>query len=179
MLKSICWNLWPLLLITALAHGADLPLLNPGFEDPINGDNLPGWIKGQHAGKPAYQIGIDSQIRHSGGASLRIRRSEPQVYGSVEQRVALTGQDAKTLEFSAALKTEAVGIQGWIIAMTFNADFGAIDQVRSRPLTGSNAWKPVTLRAKVPKGTTSVQVLLILLDGGTAWADDLRLRTID
>jgi hypothetical protein len=179
MLKSARWNMWPLLLASAVAHSADLPLINPGFEDPTSGDNVPGWIKGQHAGKLAYQIGIDTQTQRSGKASLRIRRIEPQVYGSVEQRVALVGQDGKTLEFSARLKTQDVGTQGWVMAITFNASYGSIDQVRSRPLSGSNVWKPVTLRATVPKGTTSLQVALILLDDGTAWADDLKLRTID
>ncbi len=167
------------LLVAGGVVAAEIPLKNAGFEQPMVGTRIPGWSRSQHAGVGAYVISTDSEHFVHGKHSISMRRTTEQVYGLIMQRVESRDLGGKPLELSAMLKTAGVGKEGWVMVMTFKNYDNILDQVRAEPVTGDTAWTDVVLKKVVPPNTNMIEVGFLLLDGGTGWADHVRLRTLD
>lgn len=167
------------LLIAGGAAAAEIPLKNAGFEEPMPGKRIPGWSRTQHAGIGAYVVSTDSENFAQGKHSISMRRTVEQEYGLIMQRVENMDLGGKPVEFSAMLRTAEVGKQGWVMVMTFKNHGDILDQVRAEPMTGDVAWKEVVLKKNAPPNTNAIEVGFMLLDGGTGWADGVRLRTLD
>ena len=56
---------------------------------------------------------------------------------------------------------------------------GLKGNVYSAPMTGTTPWKEVSIEAKMPPGADKLDVGVTLLDGGTGWADDVKVSVID
>ena len=177
-------SLWLLLCLAALAlcactHGShEIALDNPGFEttDGAVQNAVPGWRLAQHAGAPAYEMSIDMQAAASGHASFRMHRLTPQRYGSIAQQVAVPDSArGKPVTLSARMKTQNVGRKGWVLVLTIIAD-GGNNQVRGAPLTGTQNFNEVKVEATLPPDATAIEVSALLLDDGTGWLDDVRVR---
>jgi hypothetical protein len=172
-------RLYPILITSAAFthHSAaiDLPLVNPGFEvsaiEPI------GWTPSQHIGETAYEIAIDSKQPAEGKQSFRIARLSDQVYGMISQRILLPKDSiGGTLSFSAMLRTKAVGPGGsLLLANLLDRSGNMLAQIRSIPLSGDNSWRRISVTMSVPANAYAIEPAFILLDGGTAWIDDVRL----
>lgn len=154
-----------------------LPMENPGFETGISNGLLPGWRMSQHAGVVAYAMTTDTGNAMEGKQSFRMERLREQVYGLIEQQAAVpAGLDGKPITYSAMLKTDSVGNDGWCLVVTFHGGTGEIiDQKRSLPMIGTHDWSRVVVDAILPAGTRTVAVGALLLDKGTGWIDDNRL----
>ncbi|QBB70799.1 hypothetical protein ELE36_10780 [Pseudolysobacter antarcticus] len=170
-----------LLGFSASSFAAEIALVNPGFETPMQGEDIPGWTQLQHAGIAAYEMGIDSKIFHGGKHSFRMKRIAEQMYGLLEQTVPVVGVGGKDIELSAMLRSEGVGKEGWRLSVNFMTGSGDIlTQANSAIVTGTKkSWRRVVLLAKAPAGTTSISVGLLLQDRGTIWADDIHLRAVE
>ncbi len=167
------------LLIAGSAMAVEIPLGNADFEQPIVGKRIPGWSRTQHAGVRAYVVSTDSEHFAHGKSSISMRRTTEQVYGLIMQRVESRDLGGKPVELRAMLKTADVGKLGWVMLMTFKNHDNILDQVRAEPVTGDTAWTDVVLKKIAPANTNTVEVGYLLLDGGTGWADHVRLRTLD
>lgn len=154
-----------------------ITLVNPGFETGMSNGQLPGWRKSQHIGSNAYSMTIDTENPAEGKQSFRIERIREQVYGLIEQLVAIPeGLDGKPITYSAMLKTDDVGDDGWCLVVTFHGRTGAIlDQKRSLPIIGTHDWSRATVETVLPAGTHTVAAGVLLLDKGTGWIDDNQL----
>lgn len=170
-----------LLAFAAPIFAAEIALVNPGFEMPMKGGEIPGWNQMQHAGALAYEMTTDNKQFHGGKHSFRMHRTVAQVYGTLEQRVSAEKLIGKTVELSAQLRTADVGKKGWRLILNFmSGDGNSIAQKKSEPMTGTSAkWQTITLQDKVPVATTWISVSVVLLDEGTGWVDDVRLRTVE
>ena len=157
----------------------EIPLKNADFEQAIKGPRIPGWSRTQHAGVGAYEVSSDTASFSQGKQSLRMRRTTEQVYGLIMQRVESDSLAGKQVELVASLKTAKVGKKGWVMLLNFKNHNNVIDQVRAAPLVGNTKWKDVTIRKLAPPNTTAIEVGFMLLDGGTGWIDNVRLRTVD
>lgn len=177
MLKTILIVVSCLLVGSAIA--AEIPLDNPGFEKPKIGKRLPGWSYSQHAGVRAYEVTTDTESFTKGKSSIRMLRRTEQVYGLITQQVDSEDLSDKPVELTAALKSENVGEKGWVLVLTFKRFSSILDQVRATPVTGDTDWKDVVIRKVAPVGTNRIEVGFLLLDGGTGWADNVRLRTVE
>jgi hypothetical protein len=155
----------------------EISLVNAGFEEAGDAQApVPGWRLNQHAGAPAYEMSIDTKTVASGRASFRMHRLTPQFYGSIAQQATLPkGLGGRSAVLTARMKTQDVGRKGWVLVMTITAGDGN-HQVRAEPLRGTNEFTTVTLRAKLPDDVQAIEVSALLLDEGTAWLDDVRLR---
>lgn len=165
----------------SVPKGNPLALSNPDFEEaPSAVSPIPGWELEQHAGRPgerAYTMVLDSTNFRSGAQSLRVTRLLDQVYGLVHQKIRVSGETTgKRLAFSAWLKTEAVGTEGWMLVVNMNAGGSILRQSRSAPVIGSTDWHLENLVIDVPAGTTEIDLGFILLDSGTGWADQATAR---
>jgi hypothetical protein len=175
----LSWLLFPTLLCVGGCHSStgEIPLVNAGFEEAGDAQNpVPGWRLNQHAGAPAYDMSIDTATAASGHASFRMRRLTPQFYGSIAQQAAVPkGLGGKSAVLTARMKTQDVGRKGWVLVMTIVAGDGN-HQVRAEPLSGTREFAEVSLRTKLPDDVQAIEVSALLLDDGTAWLDDVRLR---
>jgi hypothetical protein len=167
------------LLFASSATAAEIALNNPDFEKPMAGNRIPGWSRTQHAGVGAYRVTQDAQSFAHGKHSIRMQRTTEQVYGLIMQRVESGELAGKLVELTALLKTSEVGEKGWVMVMTFKHYNNAIDQFRAEPMIGDSDWTKVVMRKQAPANTTAVEVGFMLLDGGTGWADNVQLHTLE
>ena len=142
------------------------------------GNRLPGWSRTQHAGVRAYEVSTDRKTFAHGNSSISMRRTVEQEYGLIMQRVESQDLGGKPVELSAMLKTAEVGKLGWVMVVTFKNHENILDQVRAEPMTGDTPWTDVVLQKTAPPNTNVIEVGFLLLDGGTGWADHVRLRTL-
>lgn len=157
----------------------DVALANGDFEMPMQGTQIPGWAMLQHAGDPAYEMVVDTRRPGQGAQSARITRTKEEWWGRLQQRI-VAPHPGTTIEFSALLRTEDVGPLGWRMYVHFQDGSFAIREVQSDPMTGTQAkWRRVTIREVVPDQTRELVLGIALLDAGTGWIDDVRLRVID
>lgn len=157
----------------------EIVLKNPDFEQARKGRRLPGWSMTQHAGVPAFEVGLDAEVAAKGKTSARVRRTEPQVYGYLKQVVEVADLAGKEIEFKASVRTRDVGKKGWVMVMIFTNHGAILDQIRSKPMHGNVDWRKITLVRKAPPMTNRIEVGFMLLDGGTGWADDVSLRALE
>ena len=172
----------PLVLVCIAAEAAptDIKLVNPSFEEPANGVRAPGWFPTQHTGPDRnYEWAVDTETASDGKASYRIKRLSPQAFGMINQGVIVAEHVGKTLEYSAAMKADDVGPDGWLLTVNIENRNAILEQVRSTPVTGKQDWKRSVVRFKLPADTYELKLGVMLLDSGTGWVDDVKLRVVD
>jgi len=157
------------------ASGPGAALVNPDFEQ-IGSDGIPGWVTVQHAGPSSYSMSIDAEGAYAGRGSFHMKRTQPQVYGSLEQTLDARPYAGKTVELSAMLKTQGVGAEGWKLYITAQMP-GAM--AYSSGLTGNADWKRDTVKLRIPANAQQLKVGVTLLDVGEGWMDDVELKTVD
>jgi hypothetical protein len=155
------------------APARDLAVVNGDFKQTAADGSIPGWKFVQHAGPRSYDTLIDKQGAYKDSGSFRMTRIRDQFYGTLAQDVAVGSAAGQTVELSAMMKTADVGPKGWELMIA-----GAGVREFSPPLSGTGDWQRITLRAQVPKTTTTISVGATLLDGGTGWLDDVQLRVV-
>ncbi len=165
-------------LMASSAVAVEIPVKNAGFEEAMKGIRIPGWSRTQHAGVRAYEIARDSDTFSEGKHSIRMQRTTEQAYGLISQQVTAPDIGGQMIEFSASLKTREVGELGWIMVMTFKQHSSILNQVRAEPVSGDTDWTKVVLKAQAPAATTTIDFGFMLSDGGTGWADNVGLRSI-
>lgn len=164
----------------AEAAPTDIKLVNPSFEAPANGARAPGWTPSQHTGPDRnYEWAVDSETATDGKASYRIKRLSPQVFGMINQGVIVAEHAGKTLEFSAEMKGQDIGPDGWVLVVNVENRNAILEQVRSTPVTGKQDWKRSVVRFKLPADAYELKLGVMLLDSGTGWVDDVKLRVVD
>ncbi len=158
----------------------DIKLVNPSFEEPANGARAPGWFSTQHYGATRdYEWAVDTEAASDGKASYRIKRLRPQAFGMINQGVVVEAHAGKTLELSAMMKTDDVGPEGWLLVVNVENRNAVLEQVRSLPATGKHDFKRYSLRFRLPADAYELKIGVMLLDAGTGWVDDLKLRVVD
>ena len=164
------------------AVATDIKLVNASFEEPANGARAPGWFGTQHYGpnrERDYEWAVDTDTAAHGKASYRIRRKSPQVFGMIAQGVVVEAHAGKTLEVSAMMKTDDVGPAGWLLVVNVENRNAVLEQVRSVPATGRHDFKLYSVRFKLPADAFELKLGVMLLDAGTGWVDDVKLRVVD
>ena len=173
-------TLFTALLIAATVGATEIRLINPSFEEPANGARAPGWFASQHTGPVRnYEWAMDADSATDGKHSYRIKRLSPQVYGMIAQGVNVAEHAGKTLEFSAALKGSDLGPEGWLLTVNIESRNAILEQVRSKPVTGKQDWRRSAVRFKLPAEAHELRLGVMLLDDGTGWVDDIKLRVVD
>lgn len=158
----------------------EIKLVNAGFEEPANGPRAPGWFGTQHYGPTRdYEWAVDTTTASEGKASYRIRRINPQVFGMIVQGAQIAAHAGKTLEFSAMMRTDGVGPEGWVLVVNIENRNQLLQQVRTTPMTGKQDFTRQSVRFKLPADAFELKLGVMLLDAGTGWVDDVKLQVID
>jgi hypothetical protein len=164
---------------TSTEAPVEIKLLNASFEEPASGPRAPGWVPSQHWGPTRnYEWSVDTSSATDGKASYKIKRTSPQAFGMIKQGINVQQYAGKTLEFSAMLKTEAVGPEGWLLVVDVENRNATLEHLRSEPVTGNKGWKRHSVRFKLPPDAFELKLGIMLLDEGTGWVDDTRLRIV-
>ena len=150
---------------------------NADFEQAGDGTGeIPGWHFLQHAGAKSYDTAIDSKVVFAGHGSFWVKRTLPQVYGSLVQDLALAGLVGKTVELSAMLKSDDVGPDGWKLFINGYSPNGL---EYSPGLTGTHDWQHDTVRLKITPFMQRLTIGITLLDAGSGWADNVEFHVVD
>jgi hypothetical protein len=166
-----------ILLGCALGVGAkDKSLIRNGSFENLDESGFPRhWTSAQHGGVPAYEFKGDSKRVHHGEHSLRVRRTQPQVWGIAEQIIDGEKFIGKTLVFTLSLRSEGVGKKGASVYATAFIDGMLLERSKSEKIRGDSDWNTYELRLTVPEETNFIRVGVSLDDAGTIWIDDAKL----
>lgn len=164
------------------AAAKDIPLRNPGFEEPATvNDLVSGWRASQHSGDDSYEFTTVGDIFAKGKRSFRLTRIKEQHYGALDQLLPAAPLAGHTIEYRVQVRAEDVGPGGFGPYINLTSSSGdVLEQIKGEFVTGTvDKWKTIKIRLVVPHDVHNVVIGLLLLDGGTVWADDVSLRTLD
>ena len=161
--------------VTRSSLPASAPV-NPDFEQPATESEIPGWTQTQHAGAKSYSMTVDAQGAYAGQGSFHMKRTQAQVFGTLQQFLDARPYAGKTVELSAMLKAHGVGAHGWKLIVSAELP-GAM--AYSKGLTGDADWTRDSVRLKVPARATELMIGVTLLDAGEGWMDDVALKPVD
>ena len=148
---------------------------NPGFEKGVGAQKFLGWDYEEHAGKwpgRAFDVTSEASAGPRNSPTLKVTRIHEEVYSLVHQKIRVHQEDSgKKIRFSAMLKTDKVGPEGWKLTVNMLGSGGSIlAQSLLKPLIGTTEWSNSFVTAVIPAGTTDVDIGFLLMDSGTGWA---------
>jgi hypothetical protein len=140
-----------------------------------------GWsVAGSHPSE--YEMGLDRATRRSGAASAFLRGRTPTAggFGTLMQEIDAADYRGRRVRLSGFSK--AAGVAGWAgLWMRVDGPQGvlAFDNMQSRPIKGTGAWKRCEVVLDVPSGATAIWFGLLLSGPGQVWFDDLQVEAVD
>ena len=158
----------------------------------VSGDGPGGWRSIQ------YDLALRSIFRfsgslpiifmiraHSGSASGCIRYTGPQTYiqdwfGTLTQGIAPDTYRGKRVRLSGFVQTDGVthGAGLWMRIDGPAGVMGAFDNMMTRPVQGTTAWRKYGVVHDVPDNATQIAFGVLLIGHGIVWADDLALEIV-
>ncbi len=166
--------------------GAD-PRLNLDFEGGRGRGGLPkAWDGGAMpaTGGRNYQVSVNEDVAHGGSASGCIRYTGPQTYnqdwfGTLTQGIAPDTYRGKRVRLSGFVQTDGV-THGAGLWMRIDGPAGvmAFDNMMTRPVQGTTAWRKYGVVHDVPDNATQIAFGVLLIGHGIVWADDLALEIV-
>lgn len=178
-------------LVTGPARAQEATPQNLGFEDApqAHTGHAPAWEFLQHAVKPSFDFAVDDKVAKEGRRSLRIRRTGPDVFGLVSQRVRADRYRGKRVRVSAFLQLDQVEPYGrgplrdisgaTLMVRTEGTGVLTLDDMRDRPLRGTKSWTEASVEVDVPQAASVVEFAAALSGTGTLWADAFRIEIVD
>lgn len=167
---------------TVAVPGLLIPLLNPSFVAAADG-KLAGWRAMEHNRGGSYTFMADTAVVYSQPSSLRIRRHGEEIFGFLEQSVRIKPEWInKTVRLSGYLKSDHIEGTGGALILQARADREYIlgqNHMEDNRIKGTQPWQSYAVTLKIPPETYSLRVGVMLEDGGTLWADDLKLELLD
>ncbi|MCE9576964.1 MAG: erythromycin esterase family protein [Deltaproteobacteria bacterium] len=151
--------------------------LNLDFEQVADGWAT-GWADA-NGGTTGVAVALDHDA-HGGATSLRVHDPAGTFAGAGRglDAIALRG---KRVRLHAWIKTDGVTAPGWA-GLWLRVDGGAthvFDNMVGRGLTGTEAWREASVSVDVPADGVGLVLGPLVVGGGTAWFDDLRLEVTD
>jgi hypothetical protein len=161
-----------------------IALANPGFETSRAGatERAEGWSYTQHGGQTGYAFTLDRETKRSGTGSMRIENIQPQVYGSVTQRIDAAPHLGRSVHFSVWLRTDGVvaNVYGKGVTPLLQAWAGGSPAVSASfevaAIAGTTEWIRREVVIVVPLYAEYIEVGVTLSGSGTVWADDAVLE---
>jgi hypothetical protein len=159
---------------------------NLDFEGGTYAGAVPnGWYvgRGPRAGTPdQYSYRLDHGVRHTGRSSLLISvaAERPRGHGGLGQCLYQPEGERRRVRLSGYVKTSGVGGDGaslYIVATDDRRKGFAFQNMAGRRARGTSTWTRHAVEIHV--GEDAVQLCFgFFLEGpGSAWVDDLSLRT--
>lgn len=164
--------------IPLAAAGADLPVLNPGFEDASTSGQLLKWSAQIDPGTRLQDCEVKREGRcslHLSSASLAGRQFVP-----VSQTLLAAGIDGKAVRLSGWIKVSGhtSGLASLWLRIDGPGGREKLDNMAGRAPKGSTDWQ--RFESELPLTTNSRIIAFGALFGGDgeAWFDDLKIEVI-
>jgi lysophospholipase L1-like esterase len=177
-MASLLWSLllaWtPALCVADPAPAAEPPNLvpDPSFEEAGERGLPAGWTAFD-AGMTTVSFARDTEVTHTGAASGRITVSSDVNPSWPALTWDLPAQPGQCYQVSAWVITRDVVRLAYITAEYLDAKGQRLGFTPGPSASGTTAdWRRLSLQARVPDGTVTVSLHLILYGSGTAWFDD-------
>ena len=122
-------------------------------------------------------------VNNSGAASMKkekagVRIERPRGNGMDLLRANLSKAPAPGQKFLLKAKFKAKGVgNGWFKIFFYDAKGESLGQGRDvKSLRGDYDWKEFVLDQKAPEGTAAAAIMVLLVQPGTLWVDDVRIE---
>ena len=130
-----------------------------------------------------YDVTLDTEIKLSGKSCVRLSRTDAATkhkFGTIVQAIDATKFAGQRLRFTGYVKTEDVTDYAGLWLRVNSSDRGtvAFDDMRRRPITGTNDWYQYEIVLDVPDDGGMISFGALLSGGGTIWIDDLSLDVV-
>ena len=140
-----------------------------------------GWHKA--GSDPAdYDMGNDTTTAFTGNSSgyLRSNKADPKGFGTYMQTIDATDYRGKRMQLTAYVKSDR--LVDWA-AVWMRVDAGstpgiAFDNMRDRPIKGSQDWTQYRIVLDVENRATAIAFGILLSGQGTVWIDDVALDAV-
>lgn len=143
----------------------------------------PGWIRaGSHPNQ--YEMGVDPNEKHSGSRSgyMKCITPKPGGFGTLMQM--FEAGEMKDKRYRLTGWTKAAGVSGWA-GMWMRVDGPAkgkslaFDNMRDRPIQGTEDWTKHEIVLDVPESATYVAFGVLLNGDGQIWMDDFEFEEVE
>jgi len=152
-----------------------IQLKNPGFEEG-KGATVAGWWN-----QAPNMHTRDETVFHSGKASLKLSKSDPNIFKVVYQRVPIQPGKLYQMTFWAKCENVVAGPKGAGLNCYLESNVGIF---YPPGLSGTFDWQKITLTMKIPaRPETNPQKSFIAFGffkgaSGTAWVDDVEVKEV-
>jgi hypothetical protein len=178
------------LALSAALTSQSFTLANPDFEAPATAAApVPGWVLemgAYHEGRePASTIALDTQVTHSGKASLRVSGDQKtRMWYAVKQEVPVRPEGIYSLKCFARAEgvrreivfgTKEQQFENAYVGIVFlDAKNELVAEAHLNPKLPKSDWEELSMYQIAPPQTRRVQVTIFLSMTGTLWVDDLQ-----
>lgn len=141
----------------------------------------PGWVVAGNA--PAnYVFAVDTATPVSGSKSASItarQTASSNGFATLMQMIAADDYQGSRLRLSGYLRTaNADRSQMWMRVDGPNHEVLAFDNMDSRPVTGTTAWRQYDIVLEVPRNSVDVAFGFFLAGRGEVWGADFQLEKV-
>lgn len=150
---------------------------NPGFEEE-NGSVPLYWSLFVQPQEGSFGK-IDKKIFYSGKNSIFLNNTNAypkEPINNWSQKLFLNTSQKKEVNFEGWIKTENVFKSYFLIQFWKQNPARIIDNKKTEILSGTNGWKKVTEKIKIPEETDFVVLRCVIEGKGSAWFDDVLLE---
>ena len=128
-----------------------------------------------------YDGGHDAAVRHADGRTI-VLRAKPGLAaasGTYMESFPADAYRGKRVRISGYLRSADASSASFWLRVDGPGGMQAFDNMANRALTGTRDWTPFAIVLDVPADARMLNTGLLLIGGGTAWADDLRIDVVD
>ncbi len=147
-----------------------MPILKAKSTNPA-----PGWIaRGSHP--KDYDMGVDSQVVYTGKKSgyIKNKARKPKGFGTLMQSFSGKKYLNERIKLSAHIKSENVEDWAWLWMRVDDSSnkMLSFDNMRNRPIKGTNDWQCYEVVLDVPQATTNISFGVGLSGKGRVWVNN-------
>ncbi len=157
-----------------LSHVGASSISNPGFE-PSEEDGISGWGTSSYG----HVVHLDFLVKHSGSTSLKVESAEAPRGSMVSQEIDPELVRHAPLNLSGFIKTKEIDGTATFFVIVEGPD-GQIfqDDMRDRPAVGTSDWQKAEIRIPRFREATHVKIGALVIGGGAAWFDSMKLTSV-
>jgi hypothetical protein len=129
-----------------------------------------------------YEFSRDTETKRSGRASARLMQiGDPaeKKFGTIIQAIDARRFSGRRIRYTGYMKTDEVRNHAalWLRVDSRARGTVAFDNMRRRPISGTNDWQQYEIVLDVPDDGALIVFGALLAGEGTIWVDDLSLET--
>lgn len=140
-----------------------------------------GWLAGGSNPKD-YEITIDSETFYSKSPSGLVRsiKDKPTGFATLMQDFQAQKYRGKRMQLSAFVKTKSIDDWAglWMRVEGAGHEVLGFDNMKNRPLKGTNDWKQYEIVLDIPKESKVIAFGVLLSGNGNVWIDDVKFEEV-